>query len=278
MRYLDKSGKPQEKFISLTPLHSTTAEGIYEKVVAAMDGAHIPMDKMAFCCFDGGSAYAGCHAGVQSLIRQRHNPRLVYIWCRNHFLQLSRVIDRTKSVCIFIQYSQKRSAALKSAQDVLGQAFLKVVIPGDTRWLSYFNSFDRLVNRYEAIKLSLMTIANGDDSSAAEETGYVKWMTSSETYSIVVFMQKLLEKITFLSTGLQASSSSITDCIYATKATIEDIQELLVDKIIQDAFGNIEANAGVTFHDRTANHQLLKLLQSAPNIEIALQTILKSAS
>ena len=84
VRYLDKTDRPQEKFISLTPLHSTTAEGIYEKVVAVMDRAHIPMDKMAFCCFDGGSAYAGCHSGVQSLLRQRHNPRLVYIWCRNH--------------------------------------------------------------------------------------------------------------------------------------------------------------------------------------------------
>ena len=84
-------GRPQENFVSLTPLHSTTAEGIYEKVVAVMDRAHIPIYKMAFCCFDGGSAYAGCHSGVQSLLRQRDNPRLVYIWCRNHLLQLSLV-------------------------------------------------------------------------------------------------------------------------------------------------------------------------------------------
>ena len=37
VRYLDKTGRPQEKFVSLTPLHSTTAEGIYEKVVAVID-------------------------------------------------------------------------------------------------------------------------------------------------------------------------------------------------------------------------------------------------
>ena len=48
VRYLDKTGRPQENFISLTPLHSTTAEGIYEKVVAVMDRAHIPIYKMAF--------------------------------------------------------------------------------------------------------------------------------------------------------------------------------------------------------------------------------------
>ena len=45
--------------------------------------------------------------------------------------------------------------------------------------------------------------------------------------------------------------------IHATRATIEDIRGFLVAKIIQDAFGNIpiiEANVGVTFHDRTANH------------------------
>jgi len=85
MRYLDELGKPVETFVGFTELTEMAAEAIKTCVDDLFQRADIDINKMTSCSF-----YAGCHSGVQVLLR-KNNPALFYVHCRAHLLQLALV-------------------------------------------------------------------------------------------------------------------------------------------------------------------------------------------
>ena len=65
-RYLREGGEVVERFVSVVPVVSTTAECIHAKLIEEMGRHNLDPSKIVAASFDGASNFSGSRGGVQA--------------------------------------------------------------------------------------------------------------------------------------------------------------------------------------------------------------------
>lgn len=75
VRYVDKQGQPQTKFVYIVPLESATADGVCNAVTNSLETIDIDQEtlkkKLVGCNFDGASVMMGKKSGVAVQIQKK---------------------------------------------------------------------------------------------------------------------------------------------------------------------------------------------------------------
>ena len=124
------------------------------------------MTKIRFTGFDGAAVFSGELNGVSAKFRQVYSNSILFIHCRGHILQLCLLsaceyipevqesLLTLKSLFTFINRSSIRLTCFNDIQTLLQQPQLKLVQPGDARWLSYFRSISPVIRCYEPLMIT----------------------------------------------------------------------------------------------------------------------------
>jgi len=147
VRYI-KCEKVVERFISVVPVVSTTADSICSTLTDQMRKYCLDPTQLSAASFDGASNFSGAKGGVQALFK-KHSPAMVYVHCRSHALQLclvkgcqsiptiKRVVSTLNKLFTVFRGSGKRLNVLYNTELAIDKESHKLVHPGDTRWLSH---------------------------------------------------------------------------------------------------------------------------------------------
>ena len=246
VRYLDELGKPVETFFGFTELTQTTAEAIKTCVDDLFQRADIDINKMTSCSFDGGANYAGCHSGVQALLR-KNNPALFYVHCRAHLLQLAlvhasqkyafikRVLSVLNSLYAYFSRHPKKQRHLEEIEVALSGRSQKLVQPGKTRWLSYSKSIAVVLKQYSCILITLEHEHKTGGDLASEAGGLLLELRKHSTFSTMYYLDIVLQALAKLSQLFQSSCTTLQHAMSSAAGTITFMKEIDSKQVLNDA-------------------------------------------
>jgi len=183
VRYL-KCDQVVERFVSVVPVVSTTADSICNTLIDQMHKYGLDPKQLTAAAFDGASNFSGAKGGVQALLKQQ-SPAMVYVHCRSHALQLclvkacqsiptiKRVVSTLNKLFTVFRGSGKRLHVLYDIELAIDKESHKLVQPGDTRWLSHEASVEVVCKHYPAICLALEHIYQ-DAGNMSSDAGGVR--------------------------------------------------------------------------------------------------------
>lgn len=92
-RYIDSQSSPHkviERFIGIAPMASTCSQTVTETLLSILKSVGLPVSSLVAVSFDGASNFSGEKSGVFARLRELC-PKLIYVHCRAHLLQLAVV-------------------------------------------------------------------------------------------------------------------------------------------------------------------------------------------
>ena len=230
------NGKPEEHFLKLIPVDRTDAATIASTIKAFPDQNNLLATKMRAIGLDGAAAMSGVRTGVQARLRC-HSPLAIYIHCRCHQLQLAcvyaakmiKTVSRVQSNILAIwkvfHYSPKKAAVLREIQAVLAHPQLKMLKPGDTRWLSHRNSVHAIRRSFSPLVVALESIYEEDGD--AEAFGLAKLVKSYNFIATVSMLCDALDPVARLSTALQAKALDFAELSFLVDTCTADLQAMM---------------------------------------------------
>ena len=230
------NGKPEEHFLKVIPLDRTDAETIAITIKAYLDENNLLATKIRAIGLDGAAAMSGTRTGVQARLRC-HSPLAIYIHCRCHQLQLAcvyaakniRAVSRVQSNILAIwklfHYSPKKAAVLREIQAALAHPQLKMLKPGDTRWLSHRNSVHAIRRSFSPLVVALESIY--EEQGDAKAFGLAKLVRSYNFIAAVSMLCDALDPVARLCTALQAKTLDFAELSFLVDACIADLEAML---------------------------------------------------
>ena len=196
------------------------------------------MTKIRFTGFDGAAVFSGELNGVSAKFRQVYSNSILFIYCRGHILQLCLLsacedipevqesLLTLKSLFTFINRSSIRLTRFNDIQTLLQQPQLKLVQPGDTRWLSYFRSISPVIRCYEPLMITLENIANERREHSPDTSGLLAILEDQLTTFILHSLEPILEALSILSKSIQARNCDFSQLEQSVLATLLRLEEL----------------------------------------------------
>jgi hypothetical protein len=274
-------GEPTESFISLLKVKDKDAQTIFDTIVEELKAKNIDMTKIRFTGFDGASVFSGEFNGVSAKFRQIYSDSILFIHCRGHILQLCLLaacedipevqesLSTLKSLVNFINRSSIRLARFNDIQTLLQYPQLKLIRPGDTRWLSYFRSISVVLRCYEPLMITLEHIANERDEESPTASGLLSILENQLTIFIFHSLEPILEALSILSKSIQtknADFSQLEQSMLGTLLRLEELKDINVTeyKQIFDIVDKIKTSCN--------NHNRNRVTRTATRInEISLE-------
>ncbi len=231
-------GEPTESFISLLKVKDKDAQTIFDTIVEELKAKNIDMTKIRFTGFDGASVFSGEFNGVSAKFRQIYSDSILFIHCRGHILQLCLLaacedipevqesLSTLKSLVNFINRSSIRLARFNDIQTLLQYPQLKLIRPGDTRWLSYFRSISVVLRCYEPLMISLEHIANERDEESPTASGLLSILENQLTIFIFHSLEPILEALSILSKSIQTKNADFSQLEQSMLGTLLRLEEL----------------------------------------------------
>ena len=230
------NGKPEEHFIKLIAVSRTDAETIASAIKAFLDENNLLATNIRAIGLDGAAAMSGMRTGVHA--RLRHDSALaIYIHCRCHQLQLACVYA-AKSIkavsCVqsnvlaiwkLFHYSPKKAAVLRDIQVVLAHPQLKMLKPGDTRWLSHRNSVHAIRRSFSPLVVTLKSIYENEGD--AEAYGLAKLVKSYHFIAVVSMLCDALDPVARLCTALQAKTLDFAELNFLVDTCTADLRAMM---------------------------------------------------
>ncbi|XP_062208934.1 uncharacterized protein LOC133910615 [Phragmites australis] len=256
LRYVDKKGKPVERFLGVVNVEDTTSSTLKTAIGNLLMGHQLSFSMVRGQGYDGASNMKGHINGLKKLIMDE-SPSAYYIHCFAHQLQLTLVaVAKESGDCqwFFQQLlyllnvlgnSCKKIRMLRVAQAEsiieslelgeleTGQGLnqeMGLGRPGDTRWGSHYKTILHIIALYQPIRNVLIKI--GEDYSGTEAISAQTMLTSFESFEFV-FMLHLMEEIfgytDDLCNALQKREQDIVNAISLVYTTKEQLQLLRED-------------------------------------------------
>jgi hypothetical protein len=231
-------GEPTESFISLLKVKDKDAQTIFDTIVEELKAKNIDMTKIRFTGFDGASVFSGEFNGVSAKFRQIYSDSILFIHCRGHILQLCLLaacedipevqesLSTLKSLVNFINRSSIRLARFNDIQTLLQYPQLKLIRPGDTRWLSYFRSISVVLRCYEPLMITLEHIANERDEESPTASGLLSILENQLTIFIFHSLEPILEALSILSKSIQTKNADFSQLEQSMLGTLLRLEEL----------------------------------------------------
>ena len=151
--------------IDLVECPNGTAEMLFSKLrnslqVQEKDG--VPLTNWIGFCSDTASVMMGAHHSVSSLIRENY-PWVTIVKCSCHQIHLvasyacktlpKTLEDLCRTIYNHFANSAKRVSTFGEFQDFCNMDRLKILAPGQTRWLSVHACLRRILQLWEPLKL-----------------------------------------------------------------------------------------------------------------------------
>jgi hypothetical protein len=240
----------KEVFIGCWPVRSTTADVITDAILEGIQSASLdPTNIVAVVSFDGASNISGSKKGVQALLKV-HEPKLVFVHCRSHLLQLAlvrvaglvpdvkRILSMLSKLYSLFQHSPMRLNVLLATEVAIDGLSHKLVQPGETRCLSYEGSVAVVCKHYAAISLALESIYVEVGDLTCDAGGLLLVLRKHST-------------LARLSKALQTSMGNMSSATSLARATIEGIEECDFAALAQEASDAKEVivSAGVNIEE-----------------------------
>jgi len=142
-----KEGKPLERFITLIPLASKTAQHIWGSLLVHCQDFRLPIERFVSLGSDGSSNWSGIRTGVWVKYQEEQKCGLS-IHCNNHKTNLAsckaaeevrpikHFCDQIESLHFIFKNSGPRTHHLREVQELLELDLLQVTRAAATRWLS----------------------------------------------------------------------------------------------------------------------------------------------
>ncbi|CAF3200795.1 unnamed protein product [Rotaria socialis] len=136
--------EPTESFISLlkVKVKDKDAQTIFDTIVKELESKNIDMTKISFTGFDDASLFSGEFSGVSA---------------KFHIIEVQESLLTLKSLFNFINRSSIGLARFNDVQTLMKHPQLKLIQPGDTRWLSYSRSINAAIRCYEPLMITTGT-------------------------------------------------------------------------------------------------------------------------
>ncbi|CAF3338289.1 unnamed protein product [Rotaria socialis] len=241
IRYCDQTtGEPTETYISLLHLKNKDAESIFNCIVTDLQQKHIDLTKIRFVAFDGAAVFSGIRNGVAAKFRAAFNLAILFIHCRAHALQLAVIsaadgipdicksLSTLKSLVNFINRSSIRLTLFEDVQDIFISKHIKLIQPGDTRWLSNSLSIRSIVHSYQSLLVTLENIYNENNEDSAEALGLYNILSNQATAFIIHTLQPILDTLAVLSKSIQTKAADfkqLQDFISSTMLRLEELKD-----------------------------------------------------
>ena len=163
------NGRVESHFLTIEKLeHGCTAQALFDKVCEILARKGLPRDKLIALGTDGASVMTGKNSGVVTRFKNE-NPFMMSTHCAAHRLALASAQAASaipylvkyqavlNDIYKYYKYSPKNTQHFIDAQKMLGlekgkQKFQQVF---GTRWLSFTNSVDSMINNFDALITSL---------------------------------------------------------------------------------------------------------------------------
>ncbi|CAF3720962.1 unnamed protein product [Rotaria socialis] len=139
--------EPTESFISLlkVKVKDKDAQTIFDTIVKELESKNIDMTKISFTGFDDASLFSGEFSGVSAKFP-----------CKD-IIEVQESLLTLKSLFNFINRSSIGLARFNDVQTLMKHPQLKLIQPGDTRWLSYSRSINAAIRCYEPLMITTGT-------------------------------------------------------------------------------------------------------------------------
>ena len=177
LRYVDKSGRPCERFLGIVHVDDTTSSSLKEAIQSLLVSHGLTITQIRGQGYDGASNMKGEIKGLKTLI-MKESPSAYYVHCFAHQLQLVLVavakdnddcvwfFDRVSLLLNIVGSSCKRHGMLRHHQYANVMKALECGIlesgsglnqemglprPGDTRWGSHYKTVVNMIAMYPTI-------------------------------------------------------------------------------------------------------------------------------
>ncbi len=274
IRYCDQTtGEPTETYVSLLHLKNKDAESIFNYIVNDLQQKNIDLTKIRFVAFDGAAVFSGIHNGVAARFRAAFNLAILFIHCRAHALQLAVIsaadgipdicksLSTLKSLVNFINRSSVRLTSFEDIQDIFRNQHIKLIQPGDTRWLSNSLAVRSLLHSYQSLLITLEHIYNENNEDSAEALGLYKILSNQSTAFILHTLQPILNTLAVLSKCIQTKAADfkqLEDFISSTMLRLEQLKDYSSTDYVNETIQKLSLTSSTFRNSRssTSNVQL----------------------
>ncbi|CAF1517008.1 unnamed protein product, partial [Adineta steineri] len=158
--------------------------------------------------------------------------------CRAHVLQLcllsacEDIIEvqesllTLKSLFYFINRSSIRLTRFNDIQLLLKHPQLKLIQPGDTRWLSYFRSVNAVIRCYEPLMITLEHIVHERGEESPSASGLLSILKDQSTTFILHSLEPVIEALSILSKSIQTKNGDFNRLEKSMLGTLLRLEEL----------------------------------------------------
>lgn len=218
LRFVNDQGMVEERLVALKIASDSTGKGMFNLFCDICETYGLDW-KNQLCAqsYDGAAVMQGQYSGLRTLV-QEHNPRVVYIWCFAHTLNLT-IVDtcdsctETRNFFGYLQSLNEFMAARK--RTALFMKHQKTLYPQErarrmknfstTRWTTHHRVIEVFFLKYKAILNTLEDLSNiSDRSTGSLATTLLKNITSFSFVSIMILMKTIFDITTPLSKYLQS--------------------------------------------------------------------------
>ncbi|XP_019260722.1 PREDICTED: zinc finger MYM-type protein 1-like [Nicotiana attenuata] len=218
LRYVNKNGEVVERFVGLVHVSDTSACLLTEAIYSLLSDHSLSTSKIRGQGYDGASNMKGEISGLKTLI-MKDSSSAYYIHCFAHQLQLTLVaiakkyldveefFDHVTNMLNVVGGSFKRrdllrhhqaeelEQLLKSGEVITGEGLNQergIQSPGDTRWVSHFETLDNFIAIFSSIVHVLKLIEY--EGSTSHERNQVEYLLGKiRTFKFIVVLPLMVK-------------------------------------------------------------------------------------
>ncbi|CAF1161390.1 unnamed protein product, partial [Rotaria magnacalcarata] len=207
IRFVNKNGEPEERFVSIKPLHLKTGDGVANHILEVLNELDLDLDRLIAQSYDCANNMSGEFNGVRAKINEKLRRDTKYIPCSSHrsntvvkhaseaSLDIFSFFGVLQSIYVFFTSSTKRLAVLD--EKISSNLFALTPKPTSIiRWNAKYQSIRAVYESYDELIKSCGTIVDDrihfDKESRQGAHSINTNLTTFNFITYLVFMKNLM--------------------------------------------------------------------------------------
>ena len=239
-RYVNKSGEPTERLISLGEAKDKRGEGGATEIIETLLKHGTSTDNLCFQSYDYTAAMSGKFNGVQRKLQDKLGKSVPYIPCLAHRTNtavehscnaspiMKELFNVLEEVYVFFTSSTKRSGSLDECiKEFALDNTLQLRNLSKTRWTARAESIRAVWSSYDAIRKSLEDLEkSGDVKTKTSATGLLMKISRLDFITAIMFGKNVMTKTQRLAECLQSEELNVVDALAIMSGTVESLKQL----------------------------------------------------
>jgi len=236
IRWVSPNLTVKEDFLGMYELGKTDAASITAALKDIILRCNLQMSKCRWQAYDGAATMAGTLNGVSARIRSEY-PAALYLHCANHNLDLALqscsresslvrdALDYAQNLATFIKMSPKRMGKyLEISAEYENSQTLHQLCP--TRWTIRTRSLSSVLNSYQAIHETLMSISeeNNQREICDKARGLARKMENFDLYFGLFIGKNIFSVCEQVATTLQTETLTAGTVMTCLRALSNNLQ------------------------------------------------------